>query len=885
MVLARHLQKMGNSQATKKEVEHLKALSEKAQNSNFTLPEEEVQSLVENLLSSRARVQEWAANTISWLTKDNADNRKSMARHGCLKPLVLRLKSRDIKVQCWSVCAVGNLCIENDENKKEVMQLRGVDYILRLLKASDETVKRWACNAIGILCMENEEAVRLVSKGGGVGMLVNCLHSSNFRVNRWAAFALGNLLGPEENRHLVVKKGGLDPLVRILDSPKKDHEAKRWVANVVGLLCMKDPLARVEASKAGAIEPLVVLLRDSRDSTVVRNAAFAIANICLDNNANKAKVKMLGGLRMLLNILQTKKNADFKLQMAAGAALFNICDGDDELPEKVKEVLNKAKSTLRPEREIRKLVDLVDGSQTVAMRLVKKAPNITDLFTTLDAPPSPVPKAGPRGGLPSGNRIVRSDLNDSDTEGELPTYATPRRLTMLEEMDKRKRTTSLPHRDQTESSRELERPKGQLGRLMVTEKRKRSISANAVAEGSSTTTHAATPRGLARPYHLQVEAAPRMRRGSVGGFADTPKGLPRPGGDLGDEGEARLPRARRLTMAGDEGPPQMSQAARKISAVPTLVVDRVGDEALPLDEDNSHLLEDSDDTDDRSESFWEMLEGDVQYDHLQIQEEIGVGAFGTIYSALYNDQLVAVKELAFSKNEHVQRLVVREVQSLKLLEHPNIVRYLGLCVHVTGAYIVTELIDGGDLRELLSCDEPLPWPVRLSIAHDIASALAFIHSNGIIHRDLKSKNVLLRADRTALLCDFGFARDADPKSPLASVRSATPGTMTMKVGTNLWMAPEVLAGGTYDREADIFSFGMLLVELITRDKPPRDRALYAEPAAFMTYLLGQLGEEAVLAPGKNAILDVAVRCVTLPAGQRPTIDRILSDLQSAREAV
>jgi serine/threonine protein kinase len=53
-------------------------------------------------------------------------------------------------------------------------------------------------------------------------------------------------------------------------------------------------------------------------------------------------------------------------------------------------------------------------------------------------------------------------------------------------------------------------------------------------------------------------------------------------------------------------------------------------------------------------------------------------------------------------------------------------------------------------------------------------------------------------------CDFGFARDADPKSPLASVRSATPGTMTMKVGTNLWMAPEVLAGGTYDREADIF---------------------------------------------------------------------------------
>lgn len=107
-----------------------------------------------------------------------------------------------------------------------------------------------------------EEAVRVVSKGGGVSQLVLCLHSSNLRVNRWAAFALGNLLGPgtgkfvsssffkkkclplsnitESNRHLVVMKGGIDPLVRMIDSPKKDNEAKRWAANIIGLLCMQD---------------------------------------------------------------------------------------------------------------------------------------------------------------------------------------------------------------------------------------------------------------------------------------------------------------------------------------------------------------------------------------------------------------------------------------------------------------------------------------------------------------------------------------------------------------------------------------------------------------------------------------------------------------------
>lgn len=106
-----------------------------------------------------------------------ANNRKEMARHGCIKLLVQRLKSRDVKVQCWSLCAIGNMCILNgmclkavplaqsisdylilyllpDENKKAVMQDKGIDQILRLLKSSDETTQRWSCNAVGIICMD-----------------------------------------------------------------------------------------------------------------------------------------------------------------------------------------------------------------------------------------------------------------------------------------------------------------------------------------------------------------------------------------------------------------------------------------------------------------------------------------------------------------------------------------------------------------------------------------------------------------------------------------------------------------------------------------------------------------------------------------------------------
>lgn len=123
-----------------------------------------------------------------------------------------------------------------------------------------------------------------------------------------------------------------------------------------------------------------------------------------------------------------------------------------------------------------------------------------------------------------------------------------------------------------------------------------------------------------------------------------------------------------------------------------------------------------------SMSYWEMLRGDVEYDHLQILEEVASGSFGTIYKAQYNDKYVAVKELFFTENEQVLKLVVREVQALKYvqhlfpscifcfihmaffpamhrsLDHPNIVKYYGLSVHLTGTYLVMEFVEGGDLR-------------------------------------------------------------------------------------------------------------------------------------------------------------------------------------------
>jgi len=92
---------------------------------------------------------------------------------------------------------------------------------------------------------------------------------------------------------------------------------------------------------------------------------------------------------------------------------------------------------------------------------------------------------------------------------------------------------------------------------------------------------------------------------------------------------------------------------------------------------------------------------------------------------------------------------------------------------------------------------------------DLAKSLQYLHSQGIIHRDVKSNNLLVEEDWTIKVCDFGFARDIDKSTE----------SMTL-CGTDEWMAPEVALGEKYDAKADVFSFGMVIVELITRKKPP-----------------------------------------------------------------
>eukprot|EP01096_Ripella_sp_DP13-Kostka_P016629 TRINITY_DN8155_c3_g1_i1.p1 TRINITY_DN8155_c3_g1~~TRINITY_DN8155_c3_g1_i1.p1 ORF type:complete len:475 (+),score=180.21 TRINITY_DN8155_c3_g1_i1:229-1653(+) len=201
----------------------------------------------------------------------------------------------------------------------------------------------------------------------------------------------------------------------------------------------------------------------------------------------------------------------------------------------------------------------------------------------------------------------------------------------------------------------------------------------------------------------------------------------------------------------------------------------------------------------------------ISFDDLDLGRVIGKGAFGVVYHANYFGTEVAVKKLE-ANDEEDELYLQREVGVLKSIRHPNVVTFMGVCrkpTELNSIYIVTEFVSKGSLRQNLKASTlELTWGARGRMALDIACALAYLHSRSIIFRDLKSKNILIDDNNRAKICDFGFAR-------LSQGRGARALTLC---GTDDWMAPEVILGMEYDGQCDVFSYGIVLLELITRRK-------------------------------------------------------------------
>ncbi|KAF6150362.1 hypothetical protein GIB67_034061 [Kingdonia uniflora] len=206
---------------------------------------------------------------------------------------------------------------------------------------------------------------------------------------------------------------------------------------------------------------------------------------------------------------------------------------------------------------------------------------------------------------------------------------------------------------------------------------------------------------------------------------------------------------------------------------------------------------------------------DIPWSELLLKEKIGAGSFGTVHRADWHGSDVAVKIL-MEQDFHVVRLneFLREVALMKRLRHPNIVLFMGAVTQPPNLSIVTEYLSRGSLYRLLhksGAREILDERRRLSMAYDVAKGMNYLHRRNppIVHRDLKSPNLLVDKKYTVKVCDFGLSRLK--ANTFLSSKSAA--------GTPEWMAPEVLRDEPSDEKSDVYSFGVILWELVTLQQP------------------------------------------------------------------
>ncbi|XP_024357689.1 serine/threonine-protein kinase 52 [Physcomitrium patens] len=231
---------------------------------------------------------------------------------------------------------------------------------------------------------------------------------------------------------------------------------------------------------------------------------------------------------------------------------------------------------------------------------------------------------------------------------------------------------------------------------------------------------------------------------------------------------------------------------------------------------------------------WEINPREITLKHM-----IARGTFGTVHKGVYNGQDVAVKLLEWGEENTMKKSEVQyyrnqfrqEVAVWHKLDHPNVTKFIGASMgnsdlripsavdgddgfhHVpnNACCVVVEFLAGGTLKDFLIRHRrrKLSYKVVVELALDVARGLAYLHSQKIAHRDVKTENMLLDKQRRVKIADFGVAR----------VEASNPKDMTGDTGTPGYMAPEILDGKPYNKKCDVYSFGICLWEVYCCDMP------------------------------------------------------------------
>ncbi len=198
---------------------------------------------------------------------------------------------------------------------------------------------------------------------------------------------------------------------------------------------------------------------------------------------------------------------------------------------------------------------------------------------------------------------------------------------------------------------------------------------------------------------------------------------------------------------------------------------------------------------------------------VQFGRQIGSGSFGVVYTATFRGRTVAVKKIhahALRNSASISEFQ-SEVAVLCTLKHPNILAFMGACTKPPNLMIITEYMGRGTLFDVLhQSQQRITWPMRRKFALDTCRGMRYLHDSKLLHRDLKSSNLMLDDNFNTKVGDFGLTRTS---AGTAAVQ------MTGQCGTFQYMAVEVLSNKPYSEKADVFSFGILLWEMVARKLP------------------------------------------------------------------
>ena len=264
-------------------------------------------------------------------------------------------------------------------------------------------------------------------------------------------------------------------------------------------------------------------------------------------------------------------------------------------------------------------------------------------------------------------------------------------------------------------------------------------------------------------------------------------------------------------------------------------------------------------------------------DRYQLKEIVGTGGMSSVYCAFDTllERHVALKILHDQfggDEEHVERFR-REARAVAQLSHPNIVTVIDRGEEDGRQFIVFELIDGENLKELVTRGGPLPVRRVLELGLEIGRALSFAHAQGLVHRDVKPQNVLLNDEGLAKVTDFGIVRTLD------AVGQTETGTV---LGTSHYIAPEQARGESVDAQTDVYSFGVVLYELLAADVPyPGDN--------FLSVAMKHVNEPVPNVLDRRAdtplrLASLIERCMAkLPADRPASMGDVASELESVRD--